>query len=514
MPEITRRKLLRDSTRAALGLGLTASLGACATKIARLTPTPTLGGAEAALADLGSRLTGSLLLPGDKGYAAASAPANGRYRDVRPLAVARCADEADVTTCITWCGEEGVELVGRGGGHSYAGFSTTQGLLVDLGMLSSVQVDRAKGRAVTGGAALNRNLFEALVDGPLFLPGGTCPTVGVGGLVLGGGIGFNARWAGLTADHLAASRIVTAAGDLLELDGSNNPDLFWACRGGAGGSFGLNTQFTFQLVEVPHDDIAYYEFEWRGADAAAAVLSAFDTLLNTAPPAFNAVAMAKALPLGSGGPREAVEVWSTGQYIGPVDELRDLVAALLAAAKPTVEILETKSFWDVQRLFAETESAPHSFADISRYAAEPVPERVVHELVELLVACPSRSETANGAISWLGWVGGVANKIGRTETAYVHRDVTSLLRPTARWPNVAPESVGRDLIAWTDAMNAVIAPHTPNESYQNFPNRNIVDWQQAYYAENFDRLVEVKSKYDKDNLFHNAQSIPPRAPAV
>ena len=129
--------------------------------------------------------------------------------------------------------------------------------------------------------------------------------------------------------------------------------------------------------------------------------------------------------------------------------------------------------------------------------------------IELLVNCPSRSETANGSMWSLGWVGGeVINKVGRTETAYVHRQMSTLLRPTCQWPDDAHDSVGKELMKWTDEMIAAIAPKTPNESYQNFPNRLIDDWKKQYYAENLDRLIEVKTKYDKNNLFKNAQSIP------
>jgi hypothetical protein len=234
-------------------------------------------------------------------------------------------------------------------------------------------------------------------------------------------------------------------------------------------------------------------------------------MMRTAPPALNAVAMAQATALGPAGPREAVDVMSRGQHVGSPDELRDLIRPLLAAAKPSRQILEQPSFWDMQRLIATDEPPSHSFGDISRYAAAPLPDGVYGRLVDLLTACPSRTDSANGSLWSLGWVGGaVVDAIGRTETAYVHRNMTTLLRPTTVWPDDAPPSVGRDLGQWTDEMIAIMAPHTPAESYQNFPNRSIADWRRQYYAENFDRLVEVKTRYDRANLFRNAQSIPPR----
>ncbi|MGB3329547.1 MAG: FAD-binding protein, partial [Thermomicrobiales bacterium] len=414
-------------------------------------------------------------------------------------------------TAIQWCNEHGARLVGRGGGHSYAGLSTTTDLLLDLRRLNQVTVDRKAGTVVTGGAALNGDVFVATENGPVFLPGGTCLGVGTGGLALGGGIGYNAHWAGLTCDHMLASTIVTADGESLTIDESTNNDLFWACRGGAGGNFGINTDFTFSLQDVPQSKVAFYRFEWTGADAAIAVLAAFDTLLAGAPAALNAVAMAQATPIGPGGEREAISVMSRGQYIGPVDELKALVAPLQAIGKPTTTVLQEMAFWDIQRMIASEEPEPHSFGDISRYAKEPLPESAITKMVDLLAACPSRSDDANGSIWSLGWVGGdVIGRFSRTETAYVHRDAHTLWRPTTVWPNASDPSVANGLNSWTDAVLDVLKPLTPDESYQNFPNRDIADWADQYYSENLSRLIDVKTKYDPANFFRNAQSIPPR----
>lgn len=502
MSRFSRRALLHGGV-AALGASVLVPAGGAFGHAQTTTAT-------SALDDLRARLNGTLMLPNDSGYSSAGAPANGRYRDILPIAIARVADEADVITCVNWCVENGVQPVVRGGGHSYAGFSTTDGLLIDLRRLNEVHVDRGSGTVVCGGAALNRDFFIATENSPLYLPGGTCLGVGVGGLCLGGGIGYNAHWAGLTCDHLQASRIVTADGELREIDSGNDADLLWACKGGAGGSFGVNTSFTFDLVEIPQDGVGYYRFEWWCADNAAAIMAAFDSLIQTAPPALNAVAMAESTAIGSEGPAGAIHTMSRGQYIGPLDELRDLVGPLLAAATPSVETLEAMPFWDMQRLIATEEPAQHCFGDISRYSDAQLPTSAIDNIVDLLIDAPSRTDDANCSFWSLGWVGGdVMNDIGRTETAYVHRGVSTLLRPTTVWPNDAPESVANDLIGWTSDVIGAIAPHTLAESYQNFPNRLIDDWQTEYYAENWDRLVDVKTTYDPTNLFQNPQSIPP-----
>lgn len=506
MRPISRRRFLRDGTVAAVGLGLGLGIDGWAGDSMAVAASSD----QATLDELRRRLHGALLLPGDSGYESAYAPANGRFLDIRPIGVARVADEADVVTCIAWCSENGVTPVARGGGHSYAGFSTTNGLIIDLRRLGSFDIDRSSGTARTDGAALNSDLFIATEGGPLFLLGGTCLGVGLGGLALGGGIGYNAHWAGITSDRMLSSRLITASGEIRQIDATDDADLFWACRGGAGGSFGINTEFEFELVEVP-DTVSWYRFDYRGADAAEAMLAAYDAMLQAAPPALNAVAMAQAKPLGDGGPREAIAAMSRGQCIGPIDELRDLVAPLLQVAAPTSQTLVELPFWDVQRMIASGEPEPHSWGNISRYANAPIPERVTTQLVDLLVECPSRSEDANGSIWSLGWVGGdLVDSIGRTETAYVHRGMTTLLRPTTDWPNDAPASVGDDLDDWSNELIATLAPHTPNESHQNFPNRLIDDWAEQYYAENLERLVDIKTAVDPGDLFQNPQSIAPR----
>jgi FAD/FMN-containing dehydrogenase len=510
MTELNRRDLLRAGAAGALGLWLPFATDArSATWHARAANSRI---PRRALAELARALHGELLLPGDPGYDAASAPANFRYDSIRPLAVASCDDEADVITCVDWSKAYHVPPVARGGGHSYAGYSTTEGLLVDIGRLNHVAVDDRSGHAVMAGAARNQNVLDATVDRQFVLPGGTCLAVGVGGLTLGGGIGYNTHWGGLTCDHLLSTRMVTAGGRVVHADREHHPDLFWACRGGAGGNFGINTEFTFQLPEIPAREVAFYRFDWRGADAAAAVLRAFDRLLTRDTQGFNAVAMAQASPVGAGGPREAIDVFSRGQFIGTQAELERYVQPLIdAAGCPTQRTLTTLKYWDMQRMFASSEATRHSFGDVSRYSKAPLPDDTYAKIADLLAVCPSRTPESNGSMWSLGWIGGPAvRRFDRRQTAYVHRNMLTLLRATPVWASDAPKSVQNELIAWTEQMIRLVAPQTPAESYQNFPNRGIDNWQQQYYAENFARLVRVKTKYDPHNLFHNPQSIPTR----
>ncbi|MGH3275883.1 MAG: hypothetical protein ACRDNZ_16355 [Streptosporangiaceae bacterium] len=169
--------------------------------------------------------------------------------------------------------------------------------------------------------------------------------------------------------------------------------------------------------------------------------------------------MAQATPVGPGGPREAIDVFTRGQYLGPADELRDIVAPLRGLRGLTSATITALPFWDAQRIFASAEPPVHSFGDISRYAPAPIPQRTVQEVVDLLARCPSRTDEANGAFWSLGWIGGdVVNAVGRTDTVYVHRGMLTLLRPTPVWPDDAPPAVGQRLIEWTASTRGQPVP--------------------------------------------------------
>lgn len=500
MTTLNRRQFLAGSAAIAASVAAGSAYGRQATPVA----TPT----TAALDGLRASLRGTLMVPGDSGYLIASQPANARYNDIRPMAIARVADVEDVATCIRWCNETGVLPVPRGGGHSYAGFSTSYGLMIDLRRLNHYNVDYNTGSASVGGAALNGDAMVALENGPAFIPGGTCMGVGYGGLTLGGGIGYNAHWAGLTCDHLVETTVVTADGEIVIANQTENPDLFWACRGGGGGTFGINTSFEFSLLDVPQHDVAWYRFDWYGADDVGAVFAAFDHLIQNAPEELNAVAMMEPIPMENGDANAAVHGMSRGQFIGSLDDLRDLVQPLLNAATPRDELFETMPFWSVQRMIASAEPEPHSWGDISRYSAASLPGDTLEKLVDAVVHCPHREDDVNGSIWSLGWIGGAVSRFGRDETAYVHRTATTLLRPTTVWTADSAEE-GAELNEWTDDVIKTLTPYTLAESYQNFPNRDITNWQDLYFAENYPRLREIKSKYDPNNLFRNMQSVTP-----
>ncbi|HMH50569.1 MAG TPA: FAD-binding protein [Candidatus Acidoferrum sp.] len=242
---ITRRRFLVGSAQLALVAGVGV---ACAPAprpelqaLAHDIPPP-------AWSDLARRLSGQVLRPGAASWTRIVTP-NNLVFNAFPAGVARCASPNDVAQSILWAREYRVPFVARCGGHNYAGYSTTPGLMIDLGLLNRVEFDPARKIATGGGGVLNSTLYPTLQRLGVTITHGRCPTVGVGGFFLGGGIGFNMRAHGLACDQLVGTQLVTADGQVRTVDPKS--DLFWACRGGAGGNFGINTSFTVQTFDVP-----------------------------------------------------------------------------------------------------------------------------------------------------------------------------------------------------------------------------------------------------------------------
>ena len=386
-------------------------------------------------------------------------------------------------------------------------------MLIDLGALNRVVIDAQKGTAVVGGAALNADVLAATAGRPWLLPGGTCLGVGVGGLTLGGGIGYNTHWAGLTCDHLRSSRIVTAGGEVLEIDATTNSDLFWACRGGAGGNFGINTSIYLRPGEAPRTAVTFYRFDWRGADAAAAVLAAFDKLCRRRPPELNAVAMAQASRSAAGGPREAIDVMSHAAS----SSARSISCATSCAPSSSWHAPPDVGPGEVDSGTCSGSSPPrstevHSLGDISRYARQALPDSASARWSSCSPPARAGPRTTNGSFWSLGWVGGRRGQlVGR------HRDrlrapgrCRTLLRATPVWAEDAPAFVSATSSSPGPTSDRADRPHTPNESYQNFPNRGSTTGRRPYYARELRAPVDVKTKYDPDNVFRNPQSIPPR----
>ncbi|HLH22077.1 MAG TPA: FAD-binding oxidoreductase [Chloroflexota bacterium] len=490
---LDRRRFLKASAGLALGLGLAQVPGRVAAGAAPHAPSAPPAAGDGVWQELARSLQGTLLRPGDPDYARIARPWNLRFASILPNGIARCVSTDDVRTCLQWAQAHGVPLVARSGGHSYAGYSQTTDLMIDLSPMNQVTYDAKLGLAHMSGGARNSDVYASLRTVGRTVTHGRCAGVGVGGLVLGGGLGFNQRRLGLLCDQLVETVIVTAAGELLRCNDQENADLFWACRGGGGGNFGINTAFTFQTF--PAETLTVYLITWT-ANLDALVPAALD-LLPTTPERLGCK-----LSVVNDGTRLSLEL--LGQLVGPPDELRALLAPLYRLATPAGETVRVTSYWDGQDFLSE-DSSPEYTHERSRYVYQPLSAEGARTILSFMRRWPGTRADATWKIFLAG---GTVTAVPPDATAFVHRGAQMVSSIELDWTPDDTVGTVADNEAWLAEFHAAMAPFTSDESYQNFIDEAQSDYLRAYYGANLERLVAVKRRYDPQNVFRFPQSIP------
>jgi hypothetical protein len=458
---------------------------------------------ESAWRDLAQRLDGYVLRPGDDGFYETALPRNLRYADVLPQGIAMCVNTSDVQTSILWAREHDIALVARAGSHSYAGYSSTYGLMINVTPMSSVAVDTSRGTVTADAGARNSDVSIALAPHRIAIPQGRCPPVGIAGLTLGGGFGFSSRKLGLTADRLIETTLVTASGDIVVCNDGDDTDLFWACRGGGGGNFGINTSFTYEVAPV--GDVSVYRLEWQGTDTAARLLATFGEIIASAPDDFSMRLGLSAPPPASR--EQGIRFTAIGQYFGPSDALLELLAPALRVAEPASKTIADMTFAEAGAFLAAA-GPPNFFIERSSYAAAPLSSNAVATIVDQLLRWPGSS--ASGYLTVFSW-GGAIKQVPSAETAVVHRAADLLMAVGADWGASDPPRVVDASLAWANGFWQALQPDVLPFSYQNFTDPELKDWPQAYYGSNLARLQRVKAAADPDDVFRFPQSIPARA---
>jgi len=437
-------------------------------------------------------LRGAVIVPGDPGYASARLAFDSLYDAVHPLAVAQPVDAADVAAVVRWARTTGVHIAARSGGHSYGGYSTTSGVVVDLSRLATVDV--AAGEAVIGPGARLGTIYDVLDGHGVAIPAGTCPSVGIGGHALGGGFGLASRAWGLASDNLRAVQIVTADGSVVTADRSRRSDLYWACRGGGGGNFGIVTRLVFRTHAVSQG--SYFVATWPWAQVED-VLASFLQWAPTAPDALGSVCR---LATGPGGP--TVQVF--GQFLGSETGLKAALATLQPPAQKLVT--GTSSWLDLVRRWAgclghnlpSCSTAGHqTFVGASDYIAR---RPSAAQLSRFKGVIDSRGSSPGALL--VDAYGGALNRVPPGATAFVHRDTLASIQYFATGEAASAR-------AWVNASRAALAGATSGAAYVNYIDPQLAHWQHAYYGANLTRLRRVKRRYDPHNLFHFAQSIRP-----
>ncbi|AZO16990.1 FAD-binding oxidoreductase [Mesorhizobium sp. M2A.F.Ca.ET.043.05.1.1] len=458
---------------------------------------------DEAHAKLRESLRGEVILRDDAGYDEARKVYNGMI-EKRPLLIARCADVADVITAVKYARDNDLLIAVRGGGHNGAGLGICDnGLVIDLSMMKGVHVD-PKTRTVRVGPGCNSgDVDHATHPFGLAVPAGIVSTTGVAGLTLGGGTGYLTRRYGLTIDNLVEADLVLADGKVVTASKAENPDLFWALRGG-GGNFGVVTSFLFQAHPV--NMIFGGPVFWEAKDAMA-VMQTYRDYLPEAPEDLGAFVGLKTVPSADPFPREywgkrACAIISC--YNGAEEDGRKAMAPLLDNLPPPIfNWMGVMPFPALQAMFDPLLPKGLQWYWKGDFVRS-LPDEAIATHIAQAAAAPSEL-----SLMHLYPIDGAVRRVGKNETAWNARDATWSMVIAAIDPDPAKAA---DLTKWAKNYWATIHPHNGEGGYVNFMMEDEGEARvQASYGANYERLSQVKRIYDPFNIFRVNQNIKPAA---
>ncbi|MFF1443996.1 FAD-binding oxidoreductase [Streptomyces sp. NPDC058295] len=458
-------------------------------------------------------LDGTLVRPGEASWAAARQLYNTRFDNLKPAAVAYVAHADDIRTVLAYARAHKIKAAIRNGGHSYGGWSSGDGrLIVDVSKLNRV---RASGTsAVVGAGSKLIDVYRALAAKGVTIPAGSCPTVGVSGLVLGGGHGVVSRAYGLTCDSLTRATIITADGKQLTADATTNKDLFWALRGAGNGNFGIVTELEFKTHPAPQAVTGYLTWPWS---KAAAVVKAWQEWGPSQPDEiWSSLHLANAT---GGTPTISVAAFCIGTY-GQLQNAVDRLADRVGAPATNVS-LRRRTYEAAMEIYAgcssfssdaqchlpgstpgrspqgalgrETYAARSDFFDASLSAAG----------IQTLLKQLKSVQGGSGSIA-LTALGGAVNRVSPTATAFVHRRSRMLAQYIGAW---RAGTAGTAAQSWLNTAHQAMAPYASGAAYQNYADPTLTNWRKAYYGDALPRLTRLKKQYDPNGFFSYPQAL-------
>jgi FAD/FMN-containing dehydrogenase len=442
-------------------------------------------------------LKGTVFTPDQPGYDQARSVFYGGI-DKRPGVVVRVADAKDIAKVVTFARENGLELAVRGGGHSVAGHSTTEGgVVIDLRALKKLDIDEATGTAWVEAGLTAAEITSALAARGLAIGFGDAGSVGVGGITLGGGVGFLARKYGLTIDSLLAAEIVTADGKIVSTDSGTNPDLFWAIRGG-GGNFGVATRFQFRLRPLPA-----FVGGLLVLPATAETIAGFVAAAEAAPDEVSTIANVMPAPPMPFLPAEIhgkLVIFAMLAFAGDAAAAGPALAPFRSLATPLADMVRPMG---LHEMYPPEDPNYRPTAVSQTMFVDGVDRRVAETILTHL-----RASDASLRVAQLRVLGGAVARVPSAETAYAHRGSRIMV-------NVAAFYKGEDeKIVRTAQVGALAAALRQSDSgaYVNFLSAEGPERVRAAYpGGTWDRLRTIKAKYDPTNLFRLNQNIPPAA---
>jgi FAD/FMN-containing dehydrogenase len=449
---------------------------------------------ESALVDeLMGPISGSVLRPPDAGYESARAVHNGLV-DRKPPLIVRCRTANDVVEALELARQTGLEVSVRGGGHNVAGRAVTDdGVMIDLAEMKKISVDAEQATATAEGGVIWGELNDAAAAHGLAVTGGAVSGTGIAGYTLGGGLGWLMAKYGLSADNLLAVELVTAEGDVLRVDAASHPDLFWAVRGG-GGNFGIVTSFTYRLHPV---GTIIGGLIAHPLDAAPGLLRFYRDAVADASDDLTVFAGLVHAPDGSGVKLSALVVFHTGD----ADEAERALEPFKSWGSPLV--LDVAPIpYPVMNTILDVGFPSGSLNYWLSSFTRGLPDELIDVAIERFATVPSAMtgmlfEHFHGAVT----------RVEETETTVPHRaEGWNLLIPSV-WTDAANSEAN---IAWSRHTFAAMRPHLANRRWLNYLGDDQADDAvRAAYGPNYERLREVKRRYDPENVFHHNHNISP-----
>ncbi len=435
-----------------------------------------------------------LLRPGDTQFSQYQAAFNTRTT-LTPQLRALCKTAHAVSVMVDWCRSNNLPFAIRSGGHSYEGFSQSSSVVIDTRLINAITVDTGTKTAAVGAGAALGQIYQAIAPRGLAFPGGSCPTVGVSGHLLGGGYGYLARPFGLACDNVLSIDLVDPQGRQIHASAQQNVDLFWACRGGGGGSFGVVTGYELHLPKLTNVFTFNIRLSQLSPKSAAAVMKEWQAWAPHAPQSIDSNLVI------TGHPSGGVDLRCAGQSIGTSQELRRELRFLTSS--PAVLAM---SYIDAVYYFAGSRPGPKGWTYPSNpmkgksdYATSPITDAGLSVLM-------NEVSLRKGIYVICDAYGGAIAGTAPDATAFPHRSNTLFcVQYGSNWtsPNDTPQRLNEMRQCY-----AAMRPYVSGAAYVNYCDLDLTDYPSAYWGRNLTRLKQIKSAFDPGNVFKHAQSVP------
>ena len=453
---------------------------------------------------LARHVDGTLARPGSTAYNTVRLTQNPRYDGARPLAVLSVAGAHDVARGIAFARDHGVPVAIRSGGHSYPGWSAGDGaLVIDVRPLDGVSLNGTT--ATIGAGASLVQVYDGLGTRGRGIPGGSCATVGIAGLTQGGGVGVLTRAYGLTCDSVTAMQVVLADGTVVTASADEQPELFWALRGGGGGHLGVVTSFTFRTFAAPTITRAYVA--WPFSAAGQVVPSWLRTIPQLDPRLWATLKL-----LGGKTHPSGPALFMSATWTGPASAMDGVLKPFLSTVpRPSTDSRSTASYLDTMLTYAgcssipvdQCHTGPGGSLDREAFAAT---SHIINAPDLDMSTLLDHVETAQGSglkeagIS-IDALGGKVKDVGGSDTAFGHRSALTTVQYTATYDS----GPATPATAYVRGFRSAMAPSWGTGAYVNYADSSIADYQEAYFGSNAGRLAQARTTYDPDGFFTQPQ---------